>query len=76
MEDLQEEIERTNKILVLMLQELKNINMNLINNVLEYPEFGIKTNEKETKEERLKRFLSFIDELENENGKKTNRPTK
>jgi hypothetical protein len=72
-DNLQEQIEKQNEILVLMLKELKNIKMNLINNVLEFPEFGIKTKEKETKEERMNRFLSYIEELENENRNKTNR---
>ena len=72
MDEIQEELRKTNKILLALLKENKQLNMNVINNCLEFPELAIKDKDSKSNSEiSYDRIMKFAEEVI-ENGKRNN----
>lgn len=72
MNEIQEELRKTNKILLALLKETKQLNMNVINNCLEFPELAIKDKDSKSNSDiSYDRIMKFAEEVI-ENGKRNN----
>ena len=72
MNEIQEELRKTNKILLALLKETKQLNMNVINNCLEFPELAIRDKDSKSNSDiSYDRIMKFAEEVI-ENGKRNN----
>ena len=71
MDEIQEELRKTNKILLALLKETKQLNMNVINNCLEFPELAIKDSKSDS-DISYDRIMKFAEEVI-ENGRRNNK---